>query len=75
MCRLSGRGAFLKADDTYKLWHFHSGYGAIGFAGDTDVAREFVRRFTPVAREFNAIEKSRDDGDMDIRIGQYQPDE
>jgi 20S proteasome alpha/beta subunit len=65
------RGDYIKADDTYKLWHFHRGHGAIGFAGDVDCGTEFAMRFTAVARQFHELEKTRDDGDMDLRIGRY----
>lgn len=65
------RGDCIKADDTYKFWHFHHGHGAIGFAGDVDSGAEFSRRFTAVAREFHNLEKTKDDGDMDLRIGKY----
>ena len=64
-------GDYIKADDTYKFWHFHRGHGAIGFAGDVDCGAEFARRFTAVARQFHELEKTKDDGDMDIRIGRY----
>ena len=65
------RGDFIKADDTYKFWHFHQGTGAIAFAGDVDCGREFSRRFTAVTREFQAIKKTKADGDADLRVGQY----
>ncbi len=65
------RGDYIKADDTYKFWHFHEGCGAIGFAGDNDIGMEFMRRFMAVAREFQGIEKTPGDGDTDIRIGTY----
>lgn len=65
------RGDFIKADDTYKFWHFHHGHGAIGFAGDAACGTEFARRFTAVAKQFHEVEKTRGDGDMDLRIGRY----
>lgn len=65
------RGDYIKSDDTYKFWHFHQGTGAIGFAGDVDCGREFSRRFTAVTREFHSVKKTKDDGDMDLRVGQY----
>jgi 20S proteasome alpha/beta subunit len=65
------RGDYIKADDTYKFWHFHQGHGAIGFAGDADCGTEFARRFTGVARQFHELEKTKGDGDMDLRIGRY----
>jgi hypothetical protein len=65
------RGDYIKADDTYKLWHFREGGGAILFAGDIDVGKEFVRRFTAVTREFAKIKKTKGDGDMDLRVGLY----
>lgn len=65
------RGDYIKADDTYKLWHFHEGCGAIGWAGDADCGPEFARRFTAAAREFRALEKTTGAGDMDLRVGQY----
>ncbi len=60
-----------KAEDTYKFWHFHTGRGAIAFAGDEAAGKEFMRRCTAVTREFADIEKTRGDGDMDLRVGQY----
>lgn len=65
------RGDYIKAEDTYKFWHFHHGHGAIGFAGDVDCGAEFSRRFTAVAKRFQALEKTKDDGDMDLRVGKY----
>jgi len=65
------RGDYIKADDTYKFWHFWHGHGAIGFAGDAACGTEFAARFTSVARQFREVEKTKDDGDMDLRIGRY----
>lgn len=65
------RGDFIKADDTYKFWHFHHGHGAIGFAGDVSCGTEFAARFTEVAKRLHEVEKAKDDGDMDLRIGRY----
>jgi 20S proteasome alpha/beta subunit len=65
------RGDYIKADDTYKLWHFHQGCGAIAYAGDAGSGIEFSRRFMAVAREFHALDKSTGPGDEDLRVGQY----
>lgn len=65
------RGDYIKADDTYKFWHFYEGCGAIGWAGDADKAVEFARRFRAVAKRIHALDKSSGPNDADIRIGQY----
>jgi 20S proteasome alpha/beta subunit len=65
------RGDYIKADDTYKFWHFYEGCGAIGWAGDADSAIEFVRRFMAVAKQFHALDKTPGQQDTDIRIGEY----
>jgi ATP-dependent protease HslVU (ClpYQ) peptidase subunit len=65
------RGDYIKADDTYKFWHFYEGCGAIGWAGDADSAIEFVRRFMATAKQFRAIDKTSGQEDADIRVGQY----
>ena len=65
------KGDYIRADDTYKLFHFHQGHGAISFAGDVNCGAEFAHRFTAVARQFHELEKTKDDGDLDLRIGRY----
>lgn len=65
------RGDYIKADDTYKFWHFYEGVGAIGWAGDAANAIEFVRRFMAVAKQFHALDKTPGQQDTDIRVGQY----
>lgn len=65
------RGDYIKADDTYKFWHFYEGCGAIGWAGDADSAIEFVRRFMAVAKQFHALDKTPGQQDTDIRVGEY----
>jgi ATP-dependent protease HslVU (ClpYQ) peptidase subunit len=65
------RGDYIKAEDIYKLWHFHGGKGIIGFAGDIASGKEFVRRLTVATRAFGEIEKTPGDGDLDLRIGEY----
>jgi 20S proteasome alpha/beta subunit len=65
------RGDYIKADDTYKFWHFYEGCGAIGWAGDADSAIEFVRRFMAVAKQFHALDKTHGQQDADIRVGEY----
>lgn len=65
------RGDYIKADDTYKFWHFYEGCGAIGWAGDADKAIEFVRRFMAVAKQFHELDKTPGQQDTDIRVGEY----
>jgi 20S proteasome alpha/beta subunit len=65
------RGDYIKADDTYKFWHFYEGCGAIGWAGDAASAIEFVRRFMAVAKQFHTLDKTPGQQDTDIRVGQY----
>src|SRR5580704_2024091 len=63
------RGDYIKADDVHKLWYFYKRNGAILFAGDPDTGREFCRRYLLLEREFDALEKVKDD--EDIRASEY----
>lgn len=63
------RGDYVKADDVHKLWYFYERNGAILYAGDPDIGREFCRRYLPLEREFEVLEKVKDD--EDIRASEY----